>query len=92
MKRGVRCVGISDVRDESDREGMRVVVEVKRGSSPEVTRDTCADPQCVSASHGSTLLSLFPLMGCPCNRHRIMHCVCPVGCRSTDSVGRALLS
>ena len=29
-------VGISDVRDESDREGMRVVVEVKRGSSPEV--------------------------------------------------------
>ena len=29
--------GISDVRDESDRDGMRVVVEVKRGSSPEVT-------------------------------------------------------
>jgi DNA gyrase/topoisomerase IV subunit A len=28
--------GISDVRDESDREGMRVVVEVKRGSSAEV--------------------------------------------------------
>ncbi len=27
--------GISDVRDESDRDGMRVVVEVKRGSSPE---------------------------------------------------------
>ena len=28
--------GISDVRDESDREGMRVVIEVKRGSSAEV--------------------------------------------------------
>jgi DNA gyrase subunit A len=28
--------GISDVRDESDREGMRIVVEVKRGEQPEV--------------------------------------------------------
>ncbi|KAK9917213.1 hypothetical protein WJX75_001927 [Coccomyxa subellipsoidea] len=31
-----KLTGISDVRDESDRDGMRVVVEVKRGSSPEV--------------------------------------------------------
>lgn len=28
--------GISDVRDESDREGMRVVIEPKRGNSPDV--------------------------------------------------------
>lgn len=28
--------GISDIRDESDRTGMRVVVEVKRGANPEV--------------------------------------------------------
>jgi len=28
--------GVADVRDESDREGMRMVVEVKRGSNPEV--------------------------------------------------------
>jgi DNA gyrase subunit A len=28
--------GISDIRDESDRNGMRVVVEVKRGAVPEV--------------------------------------------------------
>jgi DNA gyrase subunit A len=28
--------GISDVRDESDREGMRIVVELKRGEQPEV--------------------------------------------------------
>jgi len=28
--------GISDVRDESDREGMRMVVELKRGEQPEV--------------------------------------------------------
>lgn len=30
------CAGISDVRDESDREGMRVVIEPKRGNSPDV--------------------------------------------------------
>src|SRR5206468_2211336 len=28
--------GISDLRDESDREGMRVVIELKRGEVPEV--------------------------------------------------------
>ena len=28
--------GISDLRDESDREGMRVVIELKRGASPKV--------------------------------------------------------
>lgn len=28
--------GVSDVRDESDRTGMRVVVETKKGASPEV--------------------------------------------------------
>ena len=34
--------GIADVRDESDRDGMRVVVEVKRGASPEV-REHCPE-------------------------------------------------
>lgn len=28
--------GVSDVRDESDRTGMRIVVEARRGSAPEV--------------------------------------------------------
>ncbi len=28
--------GISDIRDESDREGMRIVIELKRGEQPEV--------------------------------------------------------
>ena len=28
--------GISDVRDESDRDGMRIVIEIKRGEQPEV--------------------------------------------------------
>ncbi|MGA2982500.1 MAG: DNA gyrase subunit A [Terriglobia bacterium] len=28
--------GISDIRDESDRDGMRIVIEIKRGEQPEV--------------------------------------------------------
>ena len=34
-----RIQGISDVRDESGREGLRVVVEVRRGIPPELVRD-----------------------------------------------------
>lgn len=33
---GGSITGVSDVRDESDREGMRVVVELRKGSSAEV--------------------------------------------------------
>ena len=29
--------GISDLRDESDKDGMRIVFELKRGEVPEVT-------------------------------------------------------
>ena len=31
-----RLEGISDIRDESDKSGMRVVIELKRGESPEI--------------------------------------------------------
>ncbi len=34
--RDARITGISDVRDESDRQGMRLVVELKRGEDPQV--------------------------------------------------------
>ena len=36
-----RCAGISDVQDESDRDGMRVVLDVKRGFNPEVRNLAC---------------------------------------------------
>lgn len=36
IETSVNNAGVSDVRDESDREGLRVVVEVKRGFSPEL--------------------------------------------------------
>jgi DNA gyrase subunit A len=36
LVQGKKIEGISDVRDESDRDGMRIVVELKRGEQPEV--------------------------------------------------------
>jgi len=36
LVQGKKIEGISDVRDESDRDGMRMVVELKRGEQPEV--------------------------------------------------------
>ena len=34
-----RITGISDLRDESDREGMRIVIELKRDAKPEVVKN-----------------------------------------------------
>ncbi|MBK7878717.1 MAG: DNA gyrase subunit A [Planctomycetes bacterium] len=34
-----RITGISDIRDESDRDGMRLVIELKKGEDPEVIRN-----------------------------------------------------
>src|SRR5204863_10218440 len=31
-----RLEGVSDIRDESDKSGMRVVIELKRGENPEI--------------------------------------------------------
>lgn len=36
LVRSKRIDGIADLRDESDREGMRMVIELKRGASPKV--------------------------------------------------------
>ena len=36
LVRNKKLEGISDLRDESDREGMRIVIELKRGENPEV--------------------------------------------------------
>ncbi len=34
-----RITGISDIRDESDREGMRIVIELKRDAKPDVVKN-----------------------------------------------------
>ena len=34
-----RITGISDLRDESDRDGMRIVIELKRDAKPEIVKN-----------------------------------------------------
>src|SRR6202162_3212246 len=50
--------GISDVRDESDREGMRVVIEIKRGEEPKIILNHLYKLTQMQESFGMILLSI----------------------------------
>ena len=50
--------GISDVRDESDREGMRVVIEIKRGEEPKMILNHLYKLTQMQESFGMILLSI----------------------------------
>jgi DNA gyrase subunit A len=53
-----RIEGISNVRDESDREGMRIVVELKRGELPDVVLNNLYKFTKLQTSYGITLLAI----------------------------------
>src|SRR6266852_287588 len=50
--------GISDLRDESDREGMRIVVELKRGEVPEVILNNLYKHTPLQSSYGIIMLAI----------------------------------
>ncbi len=50
--------GISDVRDESDREGLRIVVELKRGEQPEVILNNLYKHTQLQETFGMILLAI----------------------------------
>lgn len=50
--------GISDLRDESDREGMRAVIELKRGEQPQVVLNQLYKLTPMQSSFGVILLAL----------------------------------
>jgi len=50
--------GISDLRDESDRDGMRIVIELKRGEVPEVILNNLYKHTPMQSSFGVTLLAI----------------------------------
>jgi DNA gyrase subunit A len=50
--------GISDVRDESDRDGMRIVVELKRGEQPEVTLNNLYKHTQLQENFGMIMLAI----------------------------------
>jgi len=50
--------GISDVRDESDRDGMRIVIEIKRGEQPEVILNNLYKHTQLQENFGMILLAI----------------------------------
>jgi len=50
--------GIADIRDESDREGMRAVIEIKRGEFPEVVLNNLYKHTALQTSFGIILLAI----------------------------------
>jgi len=53
-----RLTGISDLRDESDRTGMRIVIELKRDAKPEVVKNNLFKFTQLSTSFGVNMLAL----------------------------------
>src|ERR1700749_2913456 len=58
LVRDKRVEGIADIRDESDRHGMRVVIELKRDASPEVVLNQLYRFSQLQTSFGVNMLAL----------------------------------
>jgi DNA gyrase subunit A len=50
--------GIADIRDESDREGMRIVIEIRKGEFPEVILNNLYKHTALQTSYGIILLAI----------------------------------
>ena len=86
--------GISDIRDESDREGMRIVVEVKRGEQPEIVLNNLYKHTQLQENFGMIMLAIvngqpreLPLM--EAIQHFIDHRVNVVRRRTTYDLRKA---
>ena len=53
-----KIVGISDLRDESDRDGMRIVIELKRDAKPDVVRNNLYKQTALLSSFGVNMVAL----------------------------------
>jgi DNA gyrase subunit A len=58
LVRDKKIEGISDLRDESSRDGMRIVVELKRGELPDVILNNLYKHTKLQTSYGITLLAI----------------------------------
>ncbi|MBQ7407697.1 MAG: DNA gyrase subunit A [Clostridia bacterium] len=54
-----RIEGIADINDESDRHGMRIVIDVKKDANPQVVLNTLYKHTDLQVSNGITLLALL---------------------------------
>ena len=58
LVRDKKIDGISDLRDESDREGMRIVIELKRDAKPEVVKNNLFKYTQLSTTFGVNMVAL----------------------------------
>jgi DNA gyrase subunit A len=58
LVREKKLEGISDLRDESSRDGMRIVIELKRGELPDVVLNNLYQHTKLQTSYGITLLAI----------------------------------
>ncbi len=59
--------GITDLRDESDRDGIRIMLELKRGTSPHVIMNQLFAITALQVTYGMNLLALDNLKPCVMN-------------------------
>jgi DNA gyrase subunit A len=59
--KGKKIEGITDLRDESDRDGIRVVIELKRGISPHIVMNRLFKLTALEVTYGINLLALDKL-------------------------------
>ena len=58
LVRDKRIDGISDIRDESDRDGIRIVIELKRDAKPEVVKNNLFKYTQLTTTFGVNMLAL----------------------------------
>ena len=59
LVREKRVEGISDIRDESDKDGMRIVLEIKRGREPNIILNKLYQHTALQTTFGIILLALI---------------------------------
>lgn len=68
-----KIVGISDLRDESDRDGMRVVIELKRDAKPEVVKNNLFKQTQLATSFGVNMIALVGLQPRLMNLYEVLN-------------------
>ncbi len=58
LVRDKKIIGISDLRDESDRDGMRIVIELRQGSNPDVVQNQLFAHTKLQTTFGIIMLAL----------------------------------
>lgn len=72
LVRDKKLEGISDLRDESDRDGMRVVIELKRDAKPDVVKNNLFKHTAMQSSFGVNMVALVNKQPRLLNIHQVL--------------------